>query len=141
MKSKIIKYAHRFLNPLPVDHLVSEMMTQNVVSISKNATIHDAWKLMLEQKVKALPVIDQDEKVIDIITNEELIERAGVQQRLSVAIRMDEADINQELRRLENTSQKVEAAMAHPAVTILGTESLGASTSRMVKAGLKNACQ
>ena len=60
---------------------------------------------MLDKEVKATPVMDRAGKVIGILTDEDLLERAGIQQRLSVAIRMDASEINQELHALEDSPQ------------------------------------
>ena len=134
---QIVRHTHRYLNPLPADRLVSEVMSKNVVTLSPYLTVHEAWKLMLENRLKAMPVVDKDGKVAGILTDEDLLERAGIQERLSVAVRMEPAEINQQLRTLENSPLKVAAVMTRPVITAQQTETLGAVTARMVKAGLK----
>lgn len=134
---EIVKYTHRFLNPLPSDRLVSEAMTKDVTTLFADMPIHLAWKQMLDKQVKATPVIDHDGKVVGILTDEDLLERAGIQQRLSVAIRMDASEIKQELHTLEDSPLKVADVMTHPVVTVLADEPLGLATSQMVKSGLK----
>lgn len=135
---QIVKYTHRFLNPLPADRLVSEVMTHDVVAISQEATVYSAWKHMLERRVKVMPVTDQPSgKVVGILTDEDLLERAGIQQRLSIAIRLDRDEIDRELRALEASHQQVRDVMTHPVVTVLDTATLGEATAKMVKAGLK----
>lgn len=135
---RIVKYTHRFQNPLPADRLVSEVMTRDIVAISQAETVYSAWKKMLEKRVKATPVIDQASgKVVGIVTDEDLLERAGIQQRLSIAIRLDKAEIEQELHALETSAQQVRDVMTHPVVTVPDTATLGEATAKMVKAGLK----
>jgi CBS-domain-containing membrane protein len=134
---KIVKYSQRFLHPLPADRLVSEVMTHPVVTLSPETPVHLAWKGMLENTLKAMPVVDSNQKVVGILTDEDLLERAGIQQRLSVAIRLDAAELNQEIHALETSPLKVADVMSHPVSTILAKESLGVATARMVKSGLK----
>jgi CBS domain-containing protein len=134
---QIVKYTHRFLNPLPADRLVSEVMTRDVISITSDLPIHQAWKQMLENRVKATPVVDRNGTVVGILTDEDLLDRAGIQQRLSIAIRMDAEEVNQELQTLESSPLKVADVMTQPVVTVLADETLGIATSRMVKSGLK----
>ncbi len=134
---QIVKYTHRFLNPLPADRLVSEVMTRDVVKLTPDMSIHQAWHQMLENMVKAMPVVDQEGKVVGILTNEDLLDRAGIQQRLSVAIRMDPSEITKELLTLESSPLKVADVMTKPVITVLEVETLGAATARMVKSGLK----
>jgi CBS-domain-containing membrane protein len=134
---EIIKYTHRYLNPLPADRLVSEVMTRDVVSVRPDIPVHLAWKQMLERTLKAIPVVDDSGRVVGIFTDEDLLERAGIRQRMSVAIRMGAEEINQEMDRLEKMPQKVADVMTRPAITALEKESLGVVTSRIVKRGLK----
>lgn len=135
---QIVKYTHRFMNPLPVDKLVSEVMTRNVVAISQAETVYAAWKQMLEKQVKVIPVTDKPSgKVIGILTDEDLLERAGIQQRMSIAIRLDKAEIERELRTLETSPQQVRDVMTYPVVTVPDSATLGEATTKMVKAGLK----
>jgi CBS domain-containing protein/PII-like signaling protein len=134
---EIVKYTHRYLNPLPADKLVSEVMTQNVVSLRPEMAVQQAWDQMLKNKVKATPVIDSAGRVVGILTDEDLLERAGIQQRLSVALRMDADEVTQDLRLLESSPLTVNDVMTQPVITALENESLGVATSRMVKSGLK----
>lgn len=134
---EIVKYTHRYLSLLPADKFVSEVMTRNVVTLETEMSILQAWKLMLENRVKAIPVVDLTGKVSGILTDEDLLDRAGIQQRLSVAIRMDESEIKQELHKLESSSLLVSDVMTKPVVTVFAEDSLGAATSKMVKSGLK----
>jgi CBS domain-containing protein len=134
---QIIKYTHRYLNPLPVEKFVSELMTRNVVTITANMPVYQAWKLMLNARVKVLPVLDISNRVVGILTDEDLLERAGIHQRLSVAIRMDASENEEELANLEKSSLTVDQVMTHPVITVFESETLGTATSKMVKAGLK----
>lgn len=134
---QIVKYTHRLLNPLPADRLVSEVMTRNVVTLTPEMTVHQAWQRMLESRVKAMPVVDEKGRVVGILTNEDLLERAGIQQRLSIAIRLDPSEINQELKTLERADKQVKDVMTKPVTTILESDTLGAATAMMVKSGLK----
>lgn len=134
---EIVKYTHRFLNPLPADKLVSEVMTREVVSVSQDATVYQAWKLMIGKAVKALPVTNAAGEVAGILTDEDLTERAGIQQRLSIALRLDPSEVAQELRALEESSQAVAEVMTRPAVTVLESDNLGHATALMTSQNLK----
>lgn len=134
---EIVKYTHRYLNPLPADKLVSEVMTQDIVTLNPDMTVRHAWTQMLKNKIKATPVVDGSGKVIGILTDEDLLERAGIQHRLSIAVRLNTEEINQELKSLENSPLQVKDVMTFPVVTACENESLGMATSRMVKSGLK----
>ncbi len=134
---EIVKYSRLSINPLPAEKPVAEVMTCDVIALNPEMSVHEAWTKMLEHQLKAMPVIDADHKVVGIITDEDLLKRAGVQQRLSVAIRMKTEEINQELQTLEQLPLKAKDVMSHPVITIFEGETLNAATASMVKSGLK----
>jgi CBS domain-containing protein len=51
---------------------LKEIMTPDPVTIGPEATIGEAARLMLENKVSGLPVVDDDHKVIGIITESDI---------------------------------------------------------------------
>jgi CBS domain-containing protein len=133
----IVKYTHRHLNPLPADRLVGEVMTRDVAAIAQDASVYAAWKQMLQRRVKVLPVTDAGGQVVGILTDGDLLERGGIQQRFSVAVRLDATELEQELRALQNSPRQVAEVMTHPALAALESDTLGMVTPRMVRAGLK----
>ncbi len=84
-----------------------------------------------------MPVVDREGKVVGILTDEDLLDRAGIHERLSVAVRLEPGEINLQLRALEESPLKVAAVMTRPVITVREDELLGVVTARMVKAGLK----
>ncbi len=133
----IVKYTHRFLSPLPVDRLVTEVMTRDVISISADAKLAEIWTTMLDNHLKALPVVDSHNKVVGIITDEDLLVRAGLNQRLSVAIRLSPEVVQDELRTLQKAEISAKEVMTSPVETIQIGENLGSATAKMIKTGLK----
>ena len=100
-------------------------------------SIHKAWTKMLKHQIKAMPVIDSGHKVAGIVTDEDLLNRGGINQRLSVAIRMDAEEVNQELRFLERSSLKVKDVMTSPVVTVRESDLIITASALMAKSGLK----
>ena len=85
----VVKYTHRYLNPLPADKYVEEVMTREVVTLNPEMPVAEAWQKMLDTQIKALPVVDNGGNVVGMLTDEDLSDRAGLQQRLSVAEHVD----------------------------------------------------
>lgn len=133
----IVKYTHRFMNPLPADRLAVEVMTKDVVSLREDMTLRDAWEMMIHNALKALPVVDASSVVTGILTDEDMLERGGIKQRLSIALQMDDSSIRDELRLLDESGRQVKDVMTHPVITVKKDESLGLAVSKLVKAGLK----
>ncbi len=52
-----------------------DIMTTKIVTIKKDATIEDLANLFIEHKVNGIPVVDEEENVIGIVTEGDLIEQ------------------------------------------------------------------
>jgi CBS domain-containing protein len=50
---------------------VSDIMTRRVISVSSEATILDAARLMLKNHISGLPVVDEKAKLIGIVSEPE----------------------------------------------------------------------
>jgi predicted transcriptional regulator len=133
----IVKYTHRFMNPLPADRLVSEVMTKDVISLRQEMSVHEAWEKMIRNSLKALPVVDEEGKVVGILTDDDLLQRAGIQQRLSVTLKMGEENIQKDLQSVGEIPLHVRDVMTKPVTIVKESEILGSATSKMVIAGLK----
>ena len=53
-----------------------DVMTTVVATISADATVQDAAKLMLARRVSALPVTDREDRVVGIVSEGDLVRRA-----------------------------------------------------------------
>lgn len=134
---EVIRYTHRYLNPLPADKPISEVMTRQVVTLAPQMSVAQAWEQMLEQNIKAMPVVDEDRKVLGMLTDEDLMHRANVQQHLSVAVRLDAETLKRQIAQLRASPLTVADVMTKPAITIQIGESLGAAAARMAKHNIK----
>lgn len=52
--------------------LVEKVMTKNVLTVSPDATVINAAKLMLENKISGLPVLDSSQKLVGMITESDV---------------------------------------------------------------------
>jgi CBS domain-containing protein len=53
----------------------SDVMTRNILSVSPDATIAEAIRLMLDNRISGLPVIDQAGRLVGILTEGDLLRR------------------------------------------------------------------
>jgi CBS domain-containing protein len=65
---------------------VSDIMTRKVVSVSPEASIVDAIQLMLKKHISGLPVIDQDGRLVGIVSEGDFLRRpeTGTERKPSV---------------------------------------------------------
>ena len=57
----------------PAAETVEEVMSENVISITAEATIGEAARIMAQRKVKRLPVVDQEGELIGIISRADVV--------------------------------------------------------------------
>ncbi len=134
---QVLKYTHRYLNPLPVDRLAGEVMSRDVKLLTPKQTIRQAWELMLKKGTKAMPVVNSEGHAIGILTDGDLISRAGLTQRLSIARHFESEMINRELEKLEQSHTLVEDVMSKPVITIRADTSIGQAVNLMKKHEIK----
>lgn len=134
---EVVKYTHRYLNPLPADKHVSDVMTRKVIALTDTMPVAEAWERMLKHLLKALPVLNKNGEVMGILTDEDLLERAGLEQHLSIAERLDEKMVQTELNGLRSSPLKVADVMTSPAITIRGDEPLSVAAVRMAEHEIK----
>lgn len=134
---RVVKYTHRYLTPLPADRPVADFMTRDVVTLTPDMTLAQAWDRMLKNNLKALPVVDARNIVVGMLTDEDILTRAGLGQRLSVAERLDAEEMKLEFRRLRDSALTVVDVMSKPPITVHPKESLAVAAARMAKNQIK----
>lgn len=132
---QVVRYTHRLLNPLPVDKLVSEVMTRQVVTLLPEMTVAQAWELMLQHLLKALPVVNYQQEVVGMLTDVDLL--CCLQSRPALAGKLDSQFLSEELQAVRTCQTRVADVMATPAITASESEPLGVAAARMAKQNLK----
>ena len=101
---------------------VTEIMSKNVVSITVEATVEDAAKLLLERNISGVPVVDKDGKLAGIITHKDLLyknmnpDTPAMLEILGGFVYLGGVDrYNDELRKLTGT--KVSDVMTKDVIT------------------------
>ena len=93
-------------------------------------------ELLLGKLFKAVPVVDDAGRVVGMITDRDLLGKAGMPARLAVGERLDADDLRAFLAQVssEETAQTI---MTAPVITARDDESLGHVTQRLVERDLK----
>jgi|SRR5271157_1858823 len=68
---------------------VSQVMTKHVISIQPEATIVQAIKLMLNNRLSGLPVIDRRGRLVGIITEGDFLHRREISTELKRNVWLD----------------------------------------------------
>ena len=62
---------------------VSQIVSKDIFSIHKNGTCKEAIGLLLKNPVEALPVVDNDEKIVGIISETDLIKEVNLDKKVN----------------------------------------------------------
>jgi CBS-domain-containing membrane protein len=133
----VVKYSHRYLQPLPGDRPVKEVMTREVVSVRLETLLADVVDLLIGKLFKAVPVVDAQGKVLGIISDGDLLERGGTAGRLAVAEQLDEATLAAQLAELRRMGKTAAEVMTREVVTVREDTALVHAAQLMADRNLK----
>jgi CBS domain-containing protein len=133
---EIVKYTHRYLQPLPADRPVSEVMTRDVTTVAQDAPARQIAELLMGKLFKAVPVVDENRHVVGMITDGDLLRNAGMPARLGIGERLREDDLQEFLAQIRS-DQTARQIMTSPVVTADEEESLGHVVNRLLEHKLK----
>jgi acetoin utilization protein AcuB len=69
---------------------VKDLMTRAPVTVDSSATVGVAWKLMRDRKIRHLPVLDDDKRLVGIVTDRDLREvilEPSIQEQLGALVK------------------------------------------------------
>jgi CBS domain-containing protein len=103
--------------------LVRDVMTpvDRVDTASPGTGVRELVELLLRKRRNAIPVVDDEQRVVGIITNSDLVTRAGLPLRLELLRALGEADapgISPHLAALEGEGRTAGSIMTPAVVTI-----------------------
>jgi CBS domain-containing protein len=132
----IVKYTHRYLHPLPADRPVAEIMTGEVSTVMPDTPVLKVVELLLGKLFKAVPVVDEDGQVVGIISDGDLLRKAGMPARLSIGERLSADELRTFLAQIshEKTAGQIMTAPVH---TVRTDAALGHVVQYMLQVGLK----
>lgn len=84
--------------------LVEEVMERDVVTVSPTSTIEEALKLLQQQRVRHLPIIDENQQVIGIVSDRD------VRDAISTFINPKNTNVG--------LNSEIQTIMSHPVITV-----------------------
>jgi CBS domain-containing protein len=114
-------------------HIVSDVMTQTVVAVGREANFKEIVRLMQEWKVSAVPVLEGEGRVFGVVSEADLLPKEE--------FRDSDPDRSTQLRRLSDLAKagSVSAGelMTSPALTVRANETLAQAARTMARAKVK----
>ncbi len=127
---------HRVESRLVPRHLlVGDVMTRNPVSIDPEFSVSRALTILLESPFHALPVVDKKGRPAGMLTQGDLIRKAGLPFRFGLLPHLEEGSARALMNALE--TKKTREVMTSPAVTVTESQPLREAVRLLLDRGLK----
>jgi len=131
----IASYGTRRLEQLRFDLLVGDVMVRPVVSVKQSDHVKSAVRRLIDRSFRALPVVDDTGRLVGILSNTDLIERAGLSARLELLSAMSFAERE---RIIATIPAELVASAMHPGpVSLRETQTLEQATRLMSEQRIK----
>jgi CBS domain-containing protein len=133
---EVVAYSHRALRELPAAVPVQDVMSREVHVVQADTPLVEAVELLLDKVYRALPVVDAERRLVGILTEGDLLDRAGI---LSTDARREltQAELLRELRQLRRTGQTVGQVMTANPVIVTGDATIARVVSVMLEHQIK----
>lgn len=138
----VAKHPRRALRDVATSINVQDVMTPvgQVDTVVLDTPLHDLVVLLLRKRRNAVPVLDHDRRVVGIITNRDLVHRAGLPLRLELLRALGDPEhplVKEQLAGLRGAGHTVASIMTTPAVTTTAETSLAEAARLMLGRRLK----
>jgi CBS domain-containing protein len=133
---EVVQSGAPFKEGLP-DVKVSEVMRRDVATVRPDSPITAVVELLQDKDFTAVPVIDDQGKVVGIVSDSDLLTRGGMNVTISLK-RATDLDFVRDLHdSIENPNRKASEVMTREVVTIAPDAILGRAARLMVEKHLK----
>lgn len=123
--------------PDPLAQPVQDVMRTEVVTVAPDTPVAEVVTLLLQKRTRSLPVVAENGRPLGIITDGDLLRRAGLSTRLDLQAELSAADWQQQLAELRAQNGTAVSLMTDPLITISAAAPLGQAVQVMSQHDLK----
>lgn len=123
--------------PDPLAQPVGDVMRTEVISVSPDTPAAEVVTLLLQKGYRSLPVVGENDRLQGIITDGDLLRRAGLVARLDLQAALPAPDWQAHLTELRQQGTTAVSLMTSPVITIPIGAPLRQAVQQMVAHGLK----
>jgi CBS domain-containing protein len=120
---------------IPKDTRVQDIMTPDPKKVNPETTLDEVARLLLSSTFTGVPVVDQGERPVGVISQGDLIYKAGMPMRLGLLAESDRQKVSLVLEHL--APKKAREVMNRPAVTIEQDKLVTDAVNLMLKKQVK----
>lgn len=121
----------------PLAQPVHNIMREELVTVTPDTPVAQVMTLLLERGVRSLPVVDQQDHLVGILTAGDLLRRAHLSVRTTLHTALPVAQLQADLVALRQSPATAAAIMTQAVVTVRATETVQQAVARMVQHNLK----
>jgi CBS domain-containing protein len=133
---EVITYSHRKLRALPAKAPVRDIMSREVKSVTPDTPLASVVELLVAKAIRALPVVDSRRQVVGILTDGDLLARAGL-VTTSLQRQLTWSELNEELDKIRQSGLTASNLMTPNPVTVSETTLVGEAVRIMTERGIK----
>ncbi len=133
---EVVQSGAPFKEGLP-DVRVAEVMRREVATVHPDSPITQVVELLLLKDFTAVPVVDDQSKVVGMVSDSDLLTRGGMNVTISLKKATDLDFVREIHESLENPARKVSEVMTREVVTVDPETILGRAARVMVEKHLK----
>jgi len=123
--------------PDPLAQPVASAMRSGVTTVPPDAPVQQVVDLLIERGYRALPVVDENRRVVGIITDGDLLRLAGLQARLSLQDSLSPEALRRQFAEIAAKADRAADIMSQPVRTIRSNASLREAADMLLHQDLK----
>ncbi len=116
---------------------VSDFMRTDIVKVSPDTSVADLVTLLLERGLRSAPVVAPHGRLLGIITDGDLLRRAGLMTRLSLQGDLSSQQVSGQVAALRRRPQFAADIMSRPVTALREKETLRAAVEKMAQESFK----
>jgi CBS domain-containing protein len=133
---EVVQSGAPFKEGLP-DAKVSEVMRREVATVHPNSPVTQVVELLLDKDFTAVPVVDDQGKVVGMVSDNDLLTRGGMNVTISLKKATDLDYVRELHESLGSPNHKISEVMTRDVVTVTPDAILGQAARLMVEKHLK----
>ena len=121
----------------PLEQPVRAIMRSGVTTVRPDTPVADLVALLMQRGYRSLPVVDERRKLLGMITDGDLMRRAGLLTRLGLQDKLTPEQMQMQLAALQDGPQVAEAIMTAPAKSVRADDKVRHAAAIMAQNGIK----
>ncbi len=134
---EVLKYASRVIGPFPPRLTVADVMSRDVARVRPDTPAAEIVAQLIDRALRAVPVVDDDGRVVGIITDGDLLSRGATDLPLALQQELPQAERAAAAAALAGQPHTAADLMTREPVTLPATTPLAQAAAAMAERGLK----